>query len=613
MFRRNITHKGAWTVKSSCKKNGSPREKRARFHLFWEAFCYRPWFFVLYVIRALLMAVLPFSGILAVKLLVDELSGGRDIEKMVRIAIVYCIAAFVLNGGIAVIRLLGDRWSDSFNRYFDRLLCEKCMLLDYEALESPELLGRVEKAKNGINASTGGIRGVTDTLLGMISDLLMVGGVVSIIAANTPWLLVIVLLPTLLCAVLAGKINKVNIAAQRKGSELQRIYRYIFTDLTEPRYAKDIQLYDAGGFIAGKTGDYKKEYVNGVLKKQAKDRSVPVLLSGLLDILYRMGGYIYLGVLLVMGALTLGNFTMLATSAQTMSEGVRGFITKLQTYAVQRELMRDYTDFMRMPLSQGGERQAQLDGEHTVEFCDVSFKYPRSDSYSLQHCSLTIKSGERLAIVGVNGAGKTTFIKLLCGLYAPTEGTILIDGIDIRDYDKRSLYELFSVVFQDFNVIAYEIGENIAIKSEPDEADRRHIFEIADTVNFSEKLRSLPKELDTVLFKIFDDNGVELSGGERQKLAIVRAIYKDAPIVILDEPTAALDPIAENEVYTNFDKLVGKKTAIYISHRMSSTRFCDRIVVFEDGAIVEIGSHDELMKNGGIYARMFSAQANFYN
>ena len=249
-------------------------------------------------------------------------------------------------------------------------------------------------------------------------------------------------------------------------------------------------------------------------------------------------------------------------------------------------------------------------GRHVIEFKNVSFKYPRSENYVLRNVSIKIQSGEHLSIVGLNGAGKTTFIKLLCRMYDVTEGEILIDGVNIKEYSDEEYRKLFAVVFQDFKLFAFSLKENIVLGGEYDE-DR--FTESLKMSGLYEDAMKLEQGADTMIFKSYDEHGTELSGGQQQKTAICRALYKDAPIVILDEPTAALDPMAEYEIYRKFNDLVGGKTAIYISHRLSSCKFCDKIAVFSDDTIKEYGTHDELANiENGIYARMYSVQAKYY-
>ena len=251
------------------------------------------------------------------------------------------------------------------------------------------------------------------------------------------------------------------------------------------------------------------------------------------------------------------------------------------------------------------------DDQYEIEFRNVSFKYPGTDIYALKDVSIKMKIGERLAIVGMNGSGKTTFIKLLCRLYDPDEGEILLNGIDIKKYNYEEYMRLFSIVFQDFKIFSFSLGQNVAASADYDE---KYVEDVLDKVGFQKRLDNMPKGVQTPLYKDFDEGGVEISGGEAQKIALARALYRDAPIIILDEPTAALDPISEFEIYSKFNEIVGTKTAFYISHRLSSCRFCNEIAVFHKGRIVQKGSHEDLLKDvKGKYYELWNSQAQYYN
>ncbi|MDE5717460.1 MAG: ATP-binding cassette domain-containing protein [Lachnospiraceae bacterium] len=254
--------------------------------------------------------------------------------------------------------------------------------------------------------------------------------------------------------------------------------------------------------------------------------------------------------------------------------------------------------------------EKRSDGAYRIAFRNVSFKFPGAERYALKNVSLELVVGEKLAIVGMNGSGKTTMIKLLCRLYDPQEGEILLNGVDIRKFKQEEYSRLFSVVFQDFMLYPFPLAQNVAVSGSYDSGLVRKCLEDAD---FGERLASMEKGLETYLYKDYEDEGIEISGGEAQKIAIARAIYKEAPFILLDEPTAALDPLAEYEIYSNFDRITGTKTAVYISHRLSSCRFCGKIAVFHEGELVQLGSHKELVADrSGKYYELWSAQAQYY-
>ena len=247
-----------------------------------------------------------------------------------------------------------------------------------------------------------------------------------------------------------------------------------------------------------------------------------------------------------------------------------------------------------------------------IEFKNVSFRYPGSKGYALKNINACIKSGEHWSVVGLNGAGKSTFIKLLCRLYECTEGEILVNGVNIMEYDYSRYMKMLSVVFQDFCLLNFSIKENL-ICDRPDKVEDEKLLPLLEEVGLKDKVDSLSMGLMTPVFRYYDQNGFEPSGGEQQKIAMARALYKNAPVLILDEPTAALDPVAEKEIYEQFDSMVRNKTAIFISHRLASCRFCDKLLVFKDGEIVERGTHESLVNlSDGLYARMYKTQEKMY-
>lgn len=280
-------------------------------------------------------------------------------------------------------------------------------------------------------------------------------------------------------------------------------------------------------------------------------------------------------------------------------------------------MVNDFRNFIDW--KEDKEKAGEMDGHFTdvdlenyeFTFENVSFKYPGHDKYVLKNVNLTIKNGMKLAIVGVNGAGKTTFIKLMMKLYEPTAGRILLNGVDIKEYDREEYFKIFSPVFQNVECFAMPIYQNISFTDE-EHTDIDKVNKVLEQSGLKEKIDTYEDGIYTNLLKIFDEKGIDLSGGERQRLAMARALYKGGKVVILDEPTAALDALAEDRMYREFENMIQKKTSVFISHRLGSTRFCDKIAMFEDGAIVEEGTHDELMNKNGKYAYMFQIQSQYY-
>lgn len=555
--------------------------------------------------------------VLIPKLLIDELMlviAGAALADHLRQIAFYAILIvglqFLTTGLKVVMDSIKNALNEWFNEYFKIMLADHTMGMDFEHTEDPAALDQVNKAKEGIDWYSGGVVGILDSFYQIVLNGAVLVSVAAIICVNCPLLLPVQLLALVLISVYNAKNNRIEEKNFLKLSKLNRVFGYVLYRLVNFEYGKDIRLYDSSEMMNEKAGRHAGEMTgvwrDGALAQEKNQWKMDVINS------LRDGiSYFYIGYLAITGAITVGDFTMCVSSASELYWSLHRIITysmdirKRCNYAYQFLLFLDYPAAM-----QTGERKVG-DGNHVIEFCDVSFQYPRSDTYVLRHINLRIEAGEHLSIVGLNGAGKTTFIKLLCRLYAVTEGKICIDGINILEYSSEEYRKLFAVVFQDFQLFAFSLRENITLGDE--DFSEEEIERVLELSGFYEDAQKLEHGLDTMLYKSFDEKGTELSGGQKQKVAISRALYRNAPIVILDEPTAALDPVAEYDIYRKFNSLVGGKTAIYISHRLSSCKFCDHIAVFAEDTIKEYGTHEELVGlPDGIYAGMFRAQAKHY-
>ena len=376
---------------------------------------------------------------------------------------------------------------------------------------------------------------------------------------------------------------------------------------------KDIRLY---GIAESLLRDWEKG--STVLHEKAKKRSrgwlkadTPRLIMG--DAV-KLAANAVLIAAAISGAVSVGSISKYVSAVVKLLWAVTYLSRTVMLAAANSQYLKRYFSYFDIPnnMYQGSLTvEKRRDRKSEIDFRNVSFRYPGTETYALRHVNMKFTVGERLAVVGMNGSGKTTFIKLLCRLYDPTEGEILLNGINIRKYDYAEYMNIFSVVFQDFKLFAFSLGQNVATSVE---YDSERVTACLKEAGFAERLESMPKGLETALYKHFEEDGIDVSGGEAQKIALARALYKDSPFIILDEPTAALDPIAEYEIYSKFNEIVGDKTAIYISHRLSSCRFCDRIAVFDNGKIVQSGSHDELLsEENGKYHELWYAQAQYYN
>lgn len=322
--------------------------------------------------------------------------------------------------------------------------------------------------------------------------------------------------------------------------------------------------------------------------------------------------YVFVCLKAIGGAFGLDMVTQYVGAGTALFVAINDFFTNIIAIKTNGQFLEPVFDILGTPnaMYKGSlTTEKRSDRNYEIEFKNVSFKYPGSEVYALRNVNMKFRIGEKLAVVGMNGSGKTTFIKLLCRLYDPDEGEILLNGINIQKYKYDEYMDIFSVVFQDYELLSLPLGQNVAGS---ESYDRERATSCLEKAGFGDRLSELKNGLDTYLYRDIDSEGVNVSGGEAQKIAIARALYKDAPFIILDEPTAALDPIAEAEIYSKFNEIVGDKTAIYISHRLSSCKFCDEIVVFEAGNVVEQGAHDALIALNGRYTELWNAQAQYY-
>ena len=516
-------------------------------------------------------------------------------------------------------------------------LAAKFQQMDYSLIDSPyvkKLSDRIDKANNwgaGIYSLFWDFDAIISGMCRTVCSVVVALPILRImIVSHNLWMyLGLAALVAALC-LLTAAVAKANAAYQQKllqdpdeayPEELYRKY-YSFSWYWVRRclsgdyhFIKDVHLYNGYGLMRQYTVENMR-----MSEKVMPWASVVGKLSGKLGALRGgaaglmvLAGYVISASYALLGAFPVGDVIKFAGSLTNMLSGIQnmGFQLNGLSLTARRAAstleMLGVSDEMykgKLPV------EKRLDNKYEIEFRHVSFRYPGTENYALKDFSLKLRIGERMAIVGMNGSGKTTMIKLLCRLYDPDEGEILLNGVDIRKFRQEEYIRLFSVVFQDFQLLSLPLGENVAASMDVDgELARKALGQ----AGLGERLEELPKGLDTYLYQDIADDGVEISGGEAQKIAIARALYKDAPFVLLDEPTASLDPLSEYEIYSGFDAMVGDKTAIYISHRLSSCRFCDDIAVFHEGRLVQRGSHEELLRDeNGKYYELWQAQAQYY-
>ena len=567
-------------------------------------------YFIVRFLRLVVMTVMPFINIMVMPLIVDEMLTTRSAEKIFKYVGFILASEFVLNLLNGILGNVLERYTVKFENYYKTLLSARIMELDFQLTEDKKALDQMELAKNGMTWYSGGLNGIVEPLFNMASALFTVVGVVIIVATQAPILILITTAILVLPGLINNKLNQIEQKQYAELSKTNRIFGYLGWELTDFRYGKDIRLYGAKDMMVDKWNRFNDIMIGNW--KTLADKQLPLnLLMTATDIIRDFGTYFYLGVLAITGRITIGIATQMFTAAGTFYGSMRNLVWNFQELNKRANYANEYVKFMDYPAAiQKGDKHV-TPGPHTFEFKDVSFSYPGADVEVLRNINLTLTPGEHLSVVGLNGAGKTTLVKLLCRLYDPTKGVILMDGVDIKEYDYEEYMTVFAPVFQDFKLFAFTMKENILMEKSEDDA--QDVTTVLERVGLAEKLSTLSNGADTVVYKHFDKDGIEPSGGEQQKLAIARALYKNAPVVILDEPTAALDPMAEYDIYRQFDTLVHEKTAIYISHRLSSCQFCDKIAVFSEKELKEYGTHAELVtKPDGVYAKMFAAQAQYY-
>ena len=591
----------------------------------------RPGHVSLVIASRLIEAAIPYLSLVFSSIILDLLIARAPASQIMKYAIILvssiALITFIRWGMEAFVSVNNQMLNEKINQMVSLKTCD----IDYDILEKHETLDMITKAQEGMS-SRGGIQAFCSNFASLAENIANI--IYSII------LLVPVFIPipdsglnglgsflnkgySVVILIFTIALNTfINITNRKWEGKIQQIffernvvwnrrYSYWFNMVDNYSLGKYIRLYNMGDFLTAKIEEtnskMESEFYN-LRGKLQRISWIPIVVNVLLQFV----SYAYVGLKAVFKLISLGNamkyvgaYTNLASSLQNIA----GVFTELDIESKYLAYFYDYMALENKRYEGTIPTEKRDDNLFEIEFRDVSFKYLNSEKYALRHVNQKITLGSKTAVVGKNGAGKTTFIKLLCRLYEPTEGQILLNGVDIRYYDYKDYARLFGVVFQDFKLFSASIGENVAASTDYDDNKVKGVLEKA---GFGERLAKMSEGIKTNIYQM-EENGVEISGGEAQKIAIARALYKDAPFVILDEPTSALDPVAEYEIYQHFDSMVQDKTSIYISHRMSSCRFCDNILVFDEGEIIESGSHDKLMAENGLYSKLWNAQAQYYS
>lgn len=488
----------------------------------------------------------------------------------------------------------------------------KMMTLDFQDLEDADVMDCFQKALNATNGNNNGLEGIMHAVLNFLCNLSVVAVGLMLLGRLPVWIILMIIALCSIDFVIRNRIGKIT--KKKVWDPLSLWWRkdhYMYNTASDFSFAKDIRMFNLSQWLTEKIVELKKERI----KAQKTNEKIWLYASIISHVLSKISlavVYIWLFKMAFNKEITIGEFTLYLGASTTFYNYINNLLNNTTTIINCSREVDDFRSFMdyKSKINDDGEILKPLDS-YEFEFKNVSFKYPKAENYALKNLNLTVKAGKRLAVVGLNGAGKTTFIKLLLRLYEPTEGEILLNGVNVKNYNKQSYFTAFAPVFQDINLFAFPLHQNVSMMA-CEKSDKDFAKKCVVDAGLENKLEELSKGIDTQILKVMHDDGVDLSGGEKQKLALARALYKKAPVVILDEPTSALDALAESKLYNDFDKLIGNKTAIYISHRLSSTQFCSDVAMFKGGEMVEYGSHDSLINQNGAYAEMFKIQAQYY-
>lgn len=573
-----------------------------------KTFKIQPILFPYTVSMTILEVILSFVSLYLTKIMIQTVTEGDSWQTLLWIVLGISGFSLVMQVFNTVLgNYIGWRYTYVSNKLYKGLV-HKRMTMNFRLLENPDTLDIANRAQNAAGSSIQGMLSSAVTLIIRVCKILTSAALIS-------------LLNPIVAVVFAVLIflHYLLISATKKADKLLtwdvmapkwRKIGYIDNTVSNFAYGKDIRLYGMRDWMAAKQKAINDE-AHGIICT-SKNRWIRCnSLNQVIQLVQDAALYIWLIYEVVTNGMSVADYTFFIGVAGTFSGNMRNLLDSMSDMRILNMQVNDYRTFMEIEDDKDGGKPIPEGPDYVFRFEDVTFCYPGQVTNALEHVNLEITPGQRLAVVGMNGAGKTTLIKLLMRLYQPTSGRITLNGIDINEFDRRAYFDLFAPVFQNIERYAFSMSENVSFESD-ETSDKEKIEDCLKTAGLWEKILSLPNKLGTPMLKIFSEEGTDFSGGERQKLAIARALYKDSPVLILDEPTAALDPIAEHNIYQEFDKMAKGKSTIFISHRLASTRFCDKIALFEGGRLLEYGTHNELLRKNGRYAYAFNLQAQYY-
>ncbi len=568
-------------------------------------------FFLYFGAYTVISALIPFLTLFFPRSILAELLGNRSPSALIILLLTYFASSCLLGGLAAYLQEGCMPHMVSIRMAFLNQLQEKCLSTDFRNTEDPQFLNDMQTAYRCLQYNDQGIEELLNKLFLLAGKLLAFTGYIAILGTLHPLLLLFLIVSVLLSYALNLHCKKFEYQRKDELSDLDRRGWYLHQVMYHFSYGKEIRLFGLQDWITRRFQEQRNKRLT-IDTKIRRRRFQMGLVDILLMVLREGSVYAYLLVQVVGGNLSVPDFTMYVAAVSGFAGWCQGILLNLAEIRAQNLFLCDLRRFLEKEEHVTGQPAEPLPPPpYTFTLRDVSFRYPGSTKDALSGWNLTIPAGQSLAVVGRNGSGKTTLIKLLCRLYDVSQGEILLNGINIKKFDQEAYFRLFSVVFQDVHILAFSAAENVAL-CPSEQVDSRRLKQALRESGIAKKIETLPKGTQTCLQTDLDETGIQLSGGEQQKVAIARALYKNSPLMILDEPTAALDALAEHQVYRQFHQMVQDKTALFVSHRLASTQFCHQIILLEDGCLAEMGTHRSLLAQDGKYAELFRLQAQYY-
>ena len=565
------------------------------------------------VVIALLAVALSLAELYLPPVILQQVERAASLKTLATTILLFTAGLAAISGLQYYFCMVVDNANYGIRKQVLQLVQKKMLSMSYPLTENPRILALQAKAYEYCDSRHRMPQALWGALGRLIHHTLAFLIYLFLLTNLHPVLVFVVIITTVISYAVTNHLNKWEYQHVQEENALEKQVAYLKWNAADRKIGKDVRVFGMGPWLKAVYASSLRLYDAFIARRERT-----YLIGNVVDLLLTLArngiAYWYLISMTLREGLPASQFLLYFTAISGFATWVAGILEDLSTvqkFSLEVDNIRALLEWPEPFLFEEGKPlPVQKDGKYTLELKNVTFRYPGAEKDTLTDINLTIPAGEKLAIVGLNGAGKTTLVKLLCGFYDPTEGAVLLNGQDIRQFNRRDYYEHFSAVFQQYSLLDVTVAENVAQST--GNIDLSLVKSCVEKAGLTDKIQSLPNGFDTILGRNIYDEGVELSGGETQRLMLARALYKNAPIIVLDEPTAALDPIAEHDMYLKYDQMTVGRSAVYISHRLASTRFCDRIIFLKDGVIAEEGTHDGLLAANGGYAQLFAIQSKYY-